>query len=420
MKGKLTRKQEPVWVFPLPQHSPEIEDRVPAIAWVILICTCGVYTLTFVDRLAWGSMSAVAGASLGMGIGTWGLFVTGFYTAYVCSNVFGGFLTDWAGPRKVLLSGLLPLGVLTFVFGYTTSISAGLLTQIGMGLAAGIDYTACIKLITVWFPSRTRSTAMGLFMVGSSLGVVLTNAIMPSLLKSIGWRDAYKCIGVLTILWGSIAFILIRDRASQEGSLRKKSFAPLLRNANLLLLALAGFGVFWGIIGFTNWANALMVKGHHLLLVQAGEVVALFGVGAMLGKPLMGLIADRMPNQQRGLLMFCMASFGVMLLLFGHLQSQAAFLYCAPFAGLTCQWSVPLMATLVSEEATTELTGSATGVSNAVWQLAGAVVPLVVGSVFQKTHSFSAAFYVLAAGPIFGTLMISFIKKKRALAPDTE
>jgi sugar phosphate permease len=405
---------------PLTEPSPEIDDRVPFMAWVILICTCGVYTLTFVDRLAWGSVSAVAGASLGMGVGSLGLFVTSFYTAYVCSNVFGGFLTDWAGPRKVLLSGLLPLGVLTFVFGYTSSVSAGLLIQIGMGLAAGIDYTACIKLITVWFPSRTRSTAMGFFMVGSSLGVVLTNAIMPYLLKSIGWRGAFKCIGALTILWGLIAFILIRDRASRGDSLRKKSFAPLLRNRNLLLLAFAGFGVFWAIIGFTNWANALMVKGHHFPLVSAGAVVALFGVGAMLGKPLMGLIADRMPNHQRALLMFCMASFCVMLLLFGHLQTQTAFLYCAPFAGLTCQWSVPLMATLVSEEATTGLTGSATGVSNAVWQLAGAVVPLVVGSVFQKTHSFSAAFYVLAAGPVFGMFMIFFLKKERPMVPDND
>lgn len=386
-------------------------DDTGTFAWVVLFFAFSVYTLTFIDRLAWGSMSASAGASLGMSVVSLGVFVTGFYSAYVISNAGSGFLTDWAGPRRMVLLGLLPLGIFTFLFGYTQSVVTGLIIQVGMGLAAGIDYSACIKLVTSWFPLRTRGKAMGIFMVGSSLGVVLTNAIMPTFLKHFGWRGSYRCAGVATIVWGILTYAVVRDGPSRHRPTAKPDYALLFRNQNLLFLALAGFGVFWGIIGFTNWANALMVKGYHLSLVRAGLVVALFGFGAMAGKPLMGFIADRLGGHYKALSIFCMGSFAVMLLIFGRLHTESEFLYFAPFAGLTCQWSVPIMATLVTEEATVSLTGSATGLTNAIWQLAGTAGPIVVGVVFQATHSFNSAFLVLAGGPLFGIMMLLFVRE---------
>lgn len=384
-----------------------------AYAWVVLFFSFGVYTLTFVDRLAWGSMAAGAGASLGMSVAALGVFVTSFYAAYVISNAAGGFLIDWVGPRRMILLGLVPLGTLTFFFGYTPSVSVGMIIQAGMGVGAGIDYTACIKLVASWFPLRTRAKAMGLFMVGSSLGVVLTNAIMPTFFKYFGWRGSYKCIGMITVAWGIVTYLIVRDGPSKQKTSAKPDYRLLFHNRNLLFLSLAGLGVFWGIVGFTNWANALMVKGHHLPLVRAGYVVALFGLGAMCGKPLIGFVADWLGGHYKALSIFCMGSFAVMLLLFGQLNSETAFLIVAPFAGLTCQWSIPVMATMITEEATLSLAGSATGITNASWQLSGATVPIVVGMVFQATHSFNAAFLVLASGPAFGVLMLLFIREQK-------
>jgi sugar phosphate permease len=382
-------------------------------AWVVLFFSFGVYTLTFVDRLAWGSMAASAGASFGMSVAALGVFVTSFYTAYIISNAAGGFLIDWAGPRLMILLGVVPLGILTFLFSYSPSVLVGMVIQAGMGVGAGIDYTACIKLVASWFPLRTRGKAMGLFLVGSSLAVVLTNSIMPTFLKYFGWRGSYKCIGAITVIWGIITYLVVRDGPSKQKSTAKPNYRLLYQNRNLLFLALAGLGLFWGIVGFTNWANALMVKGHNLPLVRAGFVVALFGMGAMLGKPLIGFVADWLGGHYKALSIFCMGSFAFMLIFFGQLSTETAFLLAAPFAGITCQWSVPVMATMITEEATVSLAGSATGLTNAFWQISGATVPLVVGIVFQATHSFSMAYLVLGSGPAFGVLMLLFVQEKK-------
>ena len=394
---------------------PKDNESHPSVfAWVVLFFSFGVYTLTFLDRLAWGSMAASAGTSLGMSVASLGVFVTAFYSSYVFSNAGGGFLIDWVGPRRMILLGVVPLGILTFAFSYSPSILIGMIIQAGMGIGAGIDYTACVKLVASWFPLRTRAKAMGLFMVGSSLGVVLANSLIPTFVKYFGWRGSYKCLGIATIVWGIATYLVVRDGPSKQTSSAKPNYKLLYQNRNLLFLGLAGFGVFWGIVGFQNWANALMVKGHHLSLVRAGFVVALFGFGAMLGKPLIGFVADWLGGHLKALAIFCIGSYGVMLLMFGHLSTETAFLIAAPFVGITCQWSAPIMATMITEEATVKLAGSATGLTNALWTLPGATVPLVIGIVFQATQSFSAAFLLLASGPAFGVLMLLFVRERQA------
>jgi len=61
---------------------------------------------------------------------------------------------------------------------------------------------------------------------------------------------------------------------------------------------------------------------------------------------------------------------------------------------------------MVADAAGPALAGSATGLTNAFWQLGSVAVPLVVGAVFQSTHSFPAAFMTLAIGPIFAVALL--------------
>jgi sugar phosphate permease len=131
-------------------------------------------------------MAAVAGPSLGMSVATFGVFVTAFYVSYVFSNATGGFLTDSIGPRLAILLALIPFGIFTFLFSYTSSLLVGVIIQVGMGLTAGVNYTACVKLVTSWFPLQRRGKPMALFLVGASLGLTLTNGILPTLLHHFG------------------------------------------------------------------------------------------------------------------------------------------------------------------------------------------------------------------------------------------
>lgn len=380
--------------------------------WVVLFIAWLSFLFSFMDRLTWANVQVSAGQALGLSVVQLGVFVTAFYVGYVICNAVGGVMSDVIGGRATLTVSMLSLGVSTFAFGFTTSLTMGIALQAVMGLAAGADYASCIKLIVNWFDRSSRGRAMGLLLVASSLGVTATNAIVPSLAARIGWRGVYQALGVVTILIGVIAFALLRDRPAGQAAVTTKTapIGPLLRNRNVWLLTATGFGAFWGTWGFAFWSNTLMVRGHGLTAVEAGLIMSVAGIAAMIGKPLIGLLSDWLVNKDKWLTIGTLALFAVMLIVFGTLHDKLAFLIAAPLLGFGAFVYSPLLAVMVAEVAGAALAGSATGLTAAVWQLGSAIVPVVVGAVFQATGSFMAAFATLAAGPTLAILCLLFLK----------
>jgi sugar phosphate permease len=391
-----------------------VVDGLAGYRWVILLIAWISFLISFVDRLAWGNVAISVGQSLHMPVGALGIFVTAFYVGYVIANFIGGFSSDWLGPRVVLAGAIIPLGVFTLAFGFTTSVAMGLVFQALMGLAAGADYAACVKLITAWFDRRNRGFAMGLFLTASSLGVLVTNAIVPTILQTISWSAVYQILGTVTILIGILSYILLRDKPNSAPILitAKPDLAILLKNRDLVFLALAGFGAFWGTWGFAFWANALMIRGHGLTPVSAGFIVALVGAGAIAGKPIVGLMSDWFGGVRKIPIIICLAAFGAMLLLFGILSTELQFRLAAPILGVSAFVYSPLMGAMVAETVGIQRAGSATGVTAAFWQLGSVIVPVVVGLAFQATNSFYFAFVTLAAGPLLGALCMVFVREQ--------
>ena len=283
-----------------------------------------------------------------------------------------------------------------------------------MGLVAGADYASCVKLIVNWFDCGTRGRAMGILLIASSLGVTVTNAIVPTLAGSLGWQGVYHVLGVITLVVGILAFVLLRDRppGQQAVATATPPIGPLLRDRNVILLGLTGFAAFWGTWGFTFWANALMVRGHGLSAVEAGFVMTLVGIAAILGKPIIGFLSDWW-GRPKWLTIGILTLFTVMLLVFGTLTEKTAFQLAAPLLGIGVFVYSPLLAVMVAEAAGAALAGSATGLTAGFWQLGSVIVPLVVGFVFQATGSFMAAMAALAAGPALGVICMFLVKEQR-------
>jgi len=391
-----------------------MSNDMPMYRWVVLSLAWLALLFAFVDRLAWANLAVKVGGSLGLSIAGLGTFVTAFYVGYVVSNALGGLGTDRFGPSRMLSYALIPLGLATFAFSYTTSTLMGLAIQMLMGLTAGADYSACVKLTATWFDFKMRGRAMGLLTTASSVGVVVTNAGVPYLASFVGWEGVYQVLGVLTMGVGVLCLAVLRDAElpSAAPSVVVPSLATLARNRDLILLALIGFGALWGTWGFAFWVNALMVKGHGLSTAAAGGIAAMFGVGAIFSKPLVGLASDLLGGKRKLILIVCFASFTAALLVFGSLKTERAFMLAAPLLGVTAFIYTPLIVAMVAEIAGPQLVGSAYGFTNAFWQLGSVVVPAVIGVVFQQTNSFGMAFIALAAGPLVATIAMFWVKER--------
>jgi sugar phosphate permease len=383
--------------------------------WVVLTLSWAAFTMTSVDRSSWGPASVTVGKHLGVSLAGLGIFATGYYIGYVISNASGGLLTDRLGGRLVLSCSLFLAGGFMILFGHATSAAMGIAFQACIGVFAGCDYSAGVKLISQWFSPQKRGFAMGVFMTATSLGVVLANAIVPSLIAASGWRTSYQLFGLASMVVAVLCFTFLRNGTATDGPTGElPKFGSLLRNRDLLLLGLAGFGGLWGTYGFVIWSNVLMVKGGHVSSVQAGGVVATVGISAVVAKPLVGMLTDLFGGRNRLPTMIVLVAFVAALLLFGTERSLSAFLWTAPLLGIAAYVYAPLMVTMVSNLSSVHQIGSAAGATNAVWQLGSAAVPVVLGTVFAATHSFFAAFATLAAGPLLGALLMLGVREQRA------
>lgn len=392
---------------------PVVDRR--AYRWVVLALSWAAFTMTAVDRSTWGPASVSVGEHLGVSLAGLGVFATGYYVGYVISNAAGGVLTDWLGPRVVIGCSLFAAGGFMILFGETDSMVTGIAFQAAVGVFAGCDYSAGVKLISQWFPSQDRGFAMGVFMTATSLGAVIANAVVPSLIAASGWRTSYHVFGAASMVVAVLCFALLRNGAQAAGAPREvPNLHPLARNRDLWLLGLAGFGGLWGTYGFITWSNALMVKGSHISAVQAGVVVVIFGVAASVAKPLMGLLSDFFGDRRRIPTAIVLGAFVVALLGFGTRDSLTGFLWMAPLLGVAAYGYSPLMVALIPKLAGVRLAGSAAGATNAFWQLGSTVVPVVLGAVFQATHSFFLAFATLAAGPLLGMLLMLGVRERGA------
>jgi sugar phosphate permease len=175
---------------------------------------------------------------------------------------------------------------------------------------------------------------------------------------------------------------------------------------------MAGFCALWGTWGFVFSANALMVKGAGMTQAAAAAVVATFGVGGFIAKPLIGAISDWLGARRKWPAIACLAGFVTMLIVFALIRNESWFFVAGPLLGVAAFVYSPMLAALVAEAVPRDSTGTASGLSNALWQLAGVVVPVAVGYAFSQSQSFTVPFVVLALGPFLGILCLLAVKEK--------
>lgn len=384
------------------RNAPEISARSVNLWVMILVLSIG-FCCCLIDRLAWSNILTTYASASNLSPTAVGSFYSAFFFGYLISTTAAGILADYFGGKRVIGFSFLALGILTGCFGLTSGYVSGLMVQIAMGLAAGADYSPAIKIISGWVRDSERGTAIGLFLCATPISLILSNAIVPTLLNSVGWRGVYFILGAMTVAAGVLVMMFVSDPPStklqDQPAKAKLRISDLLRNRGVVIAAFCGFSLLWAGFGFAFWSNALLVEAKHFSPVQAGFLIAFYGVSGLVGKPAAGWIADRVNASKLTLAVLPSAIFCIGLLVFSHLESATAFVICISIMGLCCWGAAVLVAAAVVEAAGPAMAGSAAGTANSLWSLGYILVPLIVGAIFQMFGSINFALAALAAGP---------------------
>ncbi|MDF2572997.1 MAG: major facilitator superfamily 1 [Sporomusa sp.] len=389
----------------------------------VLLIVWFAFLLSFVDRLAWPPVIPLASKALDLSAKQAGSYMTVFYAGYILTQIPGGLLTDRFGYRKVLLSSFLIMGLFTGLVGLTITYEQGLAFRLLAGFGSGAVMAASVRAIFEWFPPKGRGTAMGIFMTSTSLGLAVVNLTVPVLAQQYNWQAAFFVMGGITMAGFILGYFFLPERkkepASQAAATSEtelstiQTLAVLIKNKNLMIFGIAGFCAMWGTWGVATWANSYLVKGLKLSLVQAGSIMSVYGLVALLAKPIAGVLADYFEGKIKYLFFWMMIFFGPALILFGMNTNVSMLYVLMPLVGITAFIYSPLLYIIVGELVPKNMIGTASGLSNAIWQLGSLISPLVFGAVLDATNSYFYGFVSLAVGPIIGAFLVLLLKIKK-------
>ena len=336
-------------------------------------------------------------------------------------GAISGPLADRFGPRGTVLFGMALVGL-----GLMVAASAHRLWQIdlgyglGIGVGVGFSYVPSIGAVQRWF-SRGRGFASGLAVSGIGAGTLLGPPIATWLIGWFGWRGAYAAMAAAVVLLGGIAGLLVdayphrRGLAPDNAALAHDAPPPkpsglTLRQAMrtrafwLLYLApaCAAMGLFIPFVHLTLYA-----EDHGIAHETAVLLFSLVGVGSIVGRFLLGGLADRFGRRRSLGAMF----LGMGLMMLWWLASGAAWqlaLFALVFG--TCYGGFVALAPAVivdyfGDRSASALIGTIY-TSVAIGTLAG---PPLAGLAFDLWHSYLVP---IAAGALFmfaATLLVAMM-----------
>ena len=242
--------------------------------------------------------------------------ISGFL--YFSLGAVSGPIADRVGPRGVIACGMLLVGL-----GLLLGSRAEALWQVyatygvAVGIGIGFSYVPAIGAVQRWFVER-RGFASGLAVTGIGVGTLAMPPIAAWLIDLGGWRGAYVVLGVVALVVGGGAALLIDQSPHKRGLLPDGAVgggaaaAPVL--AGIGLRQALGTGPFWLIflsamvtsfglfIPFVHLSRYAVDHGHSE--AQGILMVSLIGVGSILGRFLLGGIADRLGRRRAFVGMF--------------------------------------------------------------------------------------------------------------------
>ncbi len=382
--------------------------------WVILALALTTFTMTYVTRFAWPPLLPVIMPQLDITRSVAMTYMTAFWVGYVITQIPGGILADKFGSRRILAFSLLLQGLTTLCLGLVSNFELGLTTRFLCGLGAGFVYSACLKSVCQWFSPTQRGLAIGIVMCAPSLGVALPNILMPALEAAGSWQGAFKVLGLIIMATAILLFALMKDvplESQAKGAPRGGVFDGLkfvLKNRNILLVALAGLTALWAQVGFGSIGNDLLVTSFNITLKEAGFVMMVYGLAGLAMPSVSGWLSDRFPllRQRKMMLIGGHLLMGTTVLLIGLGASLSTTTILAALFGMSVGFCNPMYALLISTNSPPQWVATANGASNAIFQLGAVMAPLVCGFTYGWSGGYTLASWLLAGGAFLGILFV--------------
>ncbi|MGH2858634.1 MAG: MFS transporter, partial [Solirubrobacteraceae bacterium] len=276
-------------------------------AWLILALGVAAYAVAVFQRASLGVAEVEAQRRFGTTAAVLGLFSVLQLAVYAGLQVPVGAMLDRLGSRRLIATGALVMGVGQLVLAMAHTVGLAMVARVLVGAGDAMTFISVLRLIPLWFAPRQAPVLMQMTAIFGQLGQIGAAYPLVALLQGAGWTTSFLIAAVAGFAVAAAAAAWLRNAAPGTPALVVPVGAAqvLARLAHAWREPGTRLGLwthfttmFSGAVFALLWGYPFLVVGEGRTPAEAGVLLTLLVVVAMVVAPVMGRLATRWPYRR--------------------------------------------------------------------------------------------------------------------------
>jgi ACS family D-galactonate transporter-like MFS transporter len=413
--------------------------------FVVLAVLFGCVWINYMSRTNLSIAKPVMQDDLGIDAIKMGLIFSAFSWTYGWLQIPGGALVDVFRTRPLYALIMFLWSCATVLQGFVNSFFGLIGMRLSLGVFQAPSYPAHNKMVTRWFPTDERATAIATYTSAQFLVLALMPPVFVFLMNSVTWRGMFIVTGIVGILGSLMMHKIYRDPkdhktvnqaeldyiesggglvkdgvgANSESEKTKFDWADLaeaFKHKKLWGVYIGQFCLGSLFVFFLTWFPSYLKDTRGLTLESMGYWTMIPPLGAFCGVLLSGTISDFLikrgvsPGASRKIPVLCGMIIGSAIIGANYTDSTGMVILFMTIA-LFGNGLASIAWVFISSIAPIRCMGMVGGVFNFIGNLAGITLPIIVGF-FAQDGDFEPALIYIAVMSILGFCSYFFLVGK--------